>query len=168
MGKSENEKLEFLGDAILNSVTSILLFRKYREKNEGFLSNARSCLVNRVMLTEDSPHHQARRAYVLREREGTICRVIQRSSRTCWRPSSGPSISTAGSGSASRVIRRLFRPYFDEAKLQEKNPKNVLQEYSQKKWGILPKYRITRKDKGRLQHLRLHGQRDEGKGRGQE
>ena len=52
MGKSENEKLEFLGDAILNTVTSILLFRKYREKNEGFLSNARSCLVNRVMLTD--------------------------------------------------------------------------------------------------------------------
>ncbi len=51
-GKSENEKLEFLGDAILNTATSILLFRKYREKNEGFLSNARSCLVNRIMLTE--------------------------------------------------------------------------------------------------------------------
>ena len=51
-GKSENEKLEFLGDAVLNTVTSILLFRKYRKKNEGFLSNARSCLVNRVMLTE--------------------------------------------------------------------------------------------------------------------
>ncbi len=52
MAKSENEKLEYLGDAILNSVISILLFRKYREQNEGFLSNARSCLVRRGTLTE--------------------------------------------------------------------------------------------------------------------
>ena len=50
--KSDNEKLEYLGDAILNSVISILLYRKYADKNEGFLSNARSCLVKRGMLTE--------------------------------------------------------------------------------------------------------------------
>ena len=36
MGKSENEKLEFLGDAILNTVTSILLFRKYGKKTRVF------------------------------------------------------------------------------------------------------------------------------------
>jgi len=38
--KSDNEKLEYLGDAILNSVISILLYKKYKDKNEGFLSNA--------------------------------------------------------------------------------------------------------------------------------
>ncbi len=52
-----------------------------------------------------------------------------------------------GFRSASLVIRRLFQPYFDEVKLQEKNPKNALQEYSQKTWGVLPKYRLTRKTK---------------------
>jgi len=45
--QSDNEKLEYLGDAILNTVISILLYRKYRERNEGFLSNARSALVRR-------------------------------------------------------------------------------------------------------------------------
>jgi dsRNA-specific ribonuclease len=50
-----------------------------------------------------------------------------------------------GFRSVSRVINHLFRPYFNEAKLQEKNPKNVLQEYSQKKLGVLPRYRLTRK-----------------------
>jgi len=29
--------------------------------------------------------------------------------------------------------------------LTEKNPKNLLQEYSQKKWGILPRYKFSRK-----------------------
>ena len=50
--KSDNEKLEYLGDAILNTVISILLYRKYRDRNEGFLSNARSVLVKRDALTE--------------------------------------------------------------------------------------------------------------------
>lgn len=48
---------------------------------------------------------------------------------------------------ATRIIRRLFRSYFDEQKLQTKNPKNELQEYSQKRWGELPRYRLTRKTK---------------------
>jgi dsRNA-specific ribonuclease len=47
----------------------------------------------------------------------------------------------------SRVVKRLFWPYFNEERLKEKNPKNVLQEYSQKKWGILPRYRLMRKAK---------------------
>ncbi|NMC94689.1 MAG: ribonuclease III, partial [Syntrophorhabdus sp.] len=49
---SDNEKLEYLGDAILNSVITILLYKKYKDKDEGFLSNARSCLVKRETLTE--------------------------------------------------------------------------------------------------------------------
>ncbi len=51
-GKSDNEKLEYLGDAVLNCIISILLYKKFVGKNEGFLSNARSCLVKREMLTE--------------------------------------------------------------------------------------------------------------------
>jgi dsRNA-specific ribonuclease len=47
----------------------------------------------------------------------------------------------------SRVVKALFLPYFDEEKLREKNPKNVLQEYSQKQFGILPRYRLTKKGK---------------------
>ena len=47
----------------------------------------------------------------------------------------------------SRVIRALFLPYFREEKLTEKSPKNMLQEYSQKKWGHLPKYKFSRKTK---------------------
>jgi len=47
----------------------------------------------------------------------------------------------------TKVIKTLFRPYFNEEKLTEKNPKNILQEYSQKKWGYLPKYKFSQKTK---------------------
>ena len=49
--RSDNEKLEFLGDAILNTVISIILYKRFRGRDEGFLSNARSSLVKRETLT---------------------------------------------------------------------------------------------------------------------
>ena len=38
-----NERLEFLGDAVLNSVVTDILFRRYENEREGFLTNTRSC-----------------------------------------------------------------------------------------------------------------------------
>lgn len=48
--KFNNERLEFLGDAILDSVTAEYLFKKYPTKDEGFLTQMRSKMVNRKML----------------------------------------------------------------------------------------------------------------------
>jgi ribonuclease III len=145
-GKSENEKLEYLGDAILNSVISILLFRKYREQNEGFLSNARSCLVKRGMLTQIAHAIKLDEHMSYGNGKGHLPRDSKVLSNML-EALLGALYLDGGFKIVSRVIRHLFWPYFDEAKLQEKNPKNILQEYSQKNWGILPKYRLTRKTK---------------------
>lgn len=47
-----NERLEFLGDAILSSIVAHYLFRKYPYKGEGFLTEMRSKMVNRQKLNE--------------------------------------------------------------------------------------------------------------------
>lgn len=47
-----NERLEFLGDAILGAVTAEYLFKKYPYRDEGFLTESRSKLVNRETLNE--------------------------------------------------------------------------------------------------------------------
>jgi ribonuclease-3 len=47
-----NERLEFLGDAVLGSVIAHYLFRKYPYKGEGFLTEMRSKMVNRQKLNE--------------------------------------------------------------------------------------------------------------------
>jgi len=49
---SHNERLEFLGDAVLELVVTEWLFRNYPEKNEGELTNWRAALVNAKMLSE--------------------------------------------------------------------------------------------------------------------
>ncbi|MBQ7349279.1 MAG: ribonuclease III [Bacteroides sp.] len=45
-----NERLEFLGDAILDAVVGDLVYRKFEGKREGFLTNTRSKIVSRESL----------------------------------------------------------------------------------------------------------------------
>ena len=45
-----NERLEFLGDAVLNAVVSDMLYQKFRRGREGFLTNTRSKIVQRGTL----------------------------------------------------------------------------------------------------------------------
>lgn len=52
MGKQSNERLEFLGDSVLNFVIAAELFRLYPEIKEGELSRLRANLVNGEALAE--------------------------------------------------------------------------------------------------------------------
>jgi len=45
-----NERLEFLGDAILDAVVADIVFKKFKNQNEGFLTNTRSKIVKRETL----------------------------------------------------------------------------------------------------------------------
>lgn len=45
-----NERLEFLGDAVLNSVVTDILYRRFENQREGFLTNTRSKIVKRESL----------------------------------------------------------------------------------------------------------------------
>ncbi len=47
-----NERLEFLGDAVLSSIVAHYLFKKYPYKGEGFLTEMRSKMVNRQQLND--------------------------------------------------------------------------------------------------------------------
>lgn len=52
--QEHNERMEFLGDAVLELVVTDFLFHKYPEKPEGELTAIRSALVNTVSLSEAS------------------------------------------------------------------------------------------------------------------
>lgn len=47
-----NERLEFLGDAVLDAILSDYLFEKFPEANEGFMTKVRSRIVNREILNQ--------------------------------------------------------------------------------------------------------------------
>jgi ribonuclease-3 len=47
-----NERLEFLGDAVLSLITADMLYHRFGNKSEGFLTDARSKIVNREVLNK--------------------------------------------------------------------------------------------------------------------
>ena len=49
-GGLHNERLEFLGDAVLGSVVGEILYQKFPKGNEGFLTQMRSKIVSRKTL----------------------------------------------------------------------------------------------------------------------
>ena len=57
-----NERLEFLGDAILDAIVGDIVFRHFEGKREGFLTNTRSKIVQRETLNklaQDDWHQSA-------------------------------------------------------------------------------------------------------------
>lgn len=49
---TSNERLEFLGDALLSTIVAEYLFKKYPNSNEGFLTKMRSKIVKRKTLNQ--------------------------------------------------------------------------------------------------------------------
>lgn len=49
-----NERLEFLGDALLNLIVADIIYHRYPDQSEGFLTNARSRIVKRESLNHIS------------------------------------------------------------------------------------------------------------------
>ncbi len=50
--EANNERLEYLGDAVLSSIVADYLFKRYPTKDEGFLTEMRSKMVNRQQLND--------------------------------------------------------------------------------------------------------------------
>ncbi len=50
--KIDNERLEYLGDAVLSTISANFLYKKYPNAQEGFLTNMRSKLVSREHLNK--------------------------------------------------------------------------------------------------------------------
>lgn len=51
-GENNNERLEYLGDAVISSIVADYLYKRYPLKGEGFLTEMRSKMVNRQQLNE--------------------------------------------------------------------------------------------------------------------
>jgi len=64
-----NERLEFLGDAVLELVVTEYLFEKFQNKNEGELTSIRSALVKGVTISEVSRDLGFENAILLSEGE---------------------------------------------------------------------------------------------------
>lgn len=141
-----NERLEFLGDSVLNLAVAHLLFEQLRDLPEGDLSRVRANLVKQETL-----HQLALKLEIpacLKLGEGELKSGGQR------RPSIladalealiGAVFIDAGYEAAAAVVQRLFGPLIDSADLNRwaKDAKTELQEWLQGRRLPVPVYRIV-------------------------
>lgn len=145
-GSVHNERLEFLGDSILNCVVASLLFERYSKIDEGDLSRLRANLVKQQSLYEIAQRLEL--SHFLRLGEGEL------KSGGFRRPSIladtlealfGAIFLDAGFNAARDVIRSLYIPILDsvDPKTLGKDAKTLLQEYLQGKKIALPQYNVV-------------------------
>lgn len=148
-GSVNNERFEFLGDAILGMVIADWLFQRFDDATEGQLSRLRAYLVKRETLASIASEIGLGDYLLMGVGE-------QRSGG----PSRSSTLADAlealiaavyldkGMEPATSLISRLFESRFLDLSLDycEKDPKTRLQEYLQGRNLELPHYEITRVD----------------------
>lgn len=140
-----NERLEFLGDAVLDLVISDYLYRNYSDLDEGELTRVRSFLVNMNCLAELA-RELGLGEHVLLSRDEKADGGSEKSSiiSDAMEALIGALYLDRGLEEASRVVLKLFRGRMEEA-LSGKldfDYKSRLQELVVKEKGVLPRYRL--------------------------
>ena len=145
-GSDHNERLEFLGDAVLSLVISSLLFERFAGSDEGDLTRVRAHLVR-----EDSLHRMALQLGVpdmLRLGEGEARGGgAQRASilADALEALIGATFQEGGFDAARGVVQRLFGEIIETTDLASwsKDAKTELQEWLQARRLAVPAYRIS-------------------------
>jgi ribonuclease-3 len=144
-GAAHNERLEFLGDAVLNLAISTLLYDRFSRSDEGDLTRVRAHLVR-----EDSLHRVALASGlpdVLRLSEAEVRGGgMQRPSilADAMEAIIGAVMIDAGFEAAQALVRRLFGELIAGSEVAQwtKDPKTELQELLQARHLPVPAYRI--------------------------
>ncbi|MDP3974740.1 MAG: ribonuclease III [Candidatus Jorgensenbacteria bacterium] len=144
-GSSQNERLEFLGDAVLELAITEFLFGRFPDDDEGRLTGIRAALVNYQMLAsiaetirlgdflylskgEMKDNGRAREVILANALEAVI----------------GAVYLDRGYGTAQRVVHALVAIRLEEVMTKKlyKDPKSSLQEILQERKKMTPTYRV--------------------------
>jgi ribonuclease-3 len=145
-GADHNERLEFLGDAVLNMAVSALLYQRFSGSDEGDLTRVRAHLVR-----EESLYRAAlglNLSAVLRLSDGeTRGGGAARASTLADALEAliGATFLDGGFDAAQELVRRLFGELIDSTEIDSwrKDPKTELQEWLQARRIAVPAYRIV-------------------------
>jgi ribonuclease III len=143
------QRLEFLGDSVLNYFVANRLFQLFPDANEGLLSRMRSTLVSRKLLARVARTIQLRKMLLLGKREGQMpSPTREKILADAFEALLAALYFDRGLKTTERFLLKCFKPYFNQKKIFQLDPnsKSMLQEYSQKKYRSLPVYRSERKD----------------------
>ena len=143
MGRDDNQRLEFLGDAVLQYLMSDQLYRAYPEEREGSLTHQRALLVCEAALSYVAARLGVGEALIMdrgeeltggREKPSVLCDAMEAILAAVY--------LDGGMEAARGVVSRCW-PSAEEVQRPMQDSKGALQELLQKNGGNAPSYRIT-------------------------
>jgi ribonuclease-3 len=144
-GSINNERLEYLGDAVLGMVIAKRLYQRFPQASEGQLSRLRSLLVRRQTLAEVGVEIQLSQYLLMgagelraggQSRDSTLADAVEAILGTTY--------LELGNDAVEQLIDHLFLQRLQKLSLEqcEKDPKTRLQEHLQSHNLPLPEYRV--------------------------
>jgi ribonuclease-3 len=146
--RHNNERLEFLGDAILGAVTASLLYRRLPDAKEGELSKIKSVAVSEEVLAGVALELQIDRLLVMsRGEERTGGRMKKALLADAVEALIGALFLDSGFKAAETFVSALINPEIDRIieKKAWQDYKSLLQEWCQKTWKSYPVYRCLKR-----------------------
>ena len=142
-----NEKLEFLGDAILGFVVTDLLMKTFDKDNEGSLSRKRASIVNEERLCQLATEKSLNSFLLIGK--GEIKNELQKNPRILasgFEALIGAIYKDSGFKKVYEWINRVFQPIINKAFSEydfESDYKSRLQEWVQEEFKLTPTYHVT-------------------------
>lgn len=144
-GLADNERLEFLGDAVLDLAVSHLLMDRFPDAAEGDLSRLRATVVDEGGLCQVAQELQLGQYLLLgkgeeqtggREKPSILANTLE--------ALLGAVYLDGGFDKAFRVIQNCFGPVLEKLVLHSPahDFKSALQEWTQRRYGTLPQYQV--------------------------
>lgn len=144
-GLSHNERLEFLGDAVLELIVTDFLYKKYPTYTEGELTSVRSALVNAIIISEVSLKIGMNDYLLLSRGEakdgGKARQYILANTYEAY---VGAIYLDQGYDAADKFVTETLLPYTEEivSKKLWRDAKSFVQEKAQEFVGVTPLYKV--------------------------
>ena len=141
----DNERLEFLGDAVLELAVTEYLFDHLKNKEEGDLTIYRAALVNTKVLSEAAYEIGLDKEVLLSrgEKKDFSGRARETISADTIEAVIGAMYLDQGYATARDFIKRIIMPRLSEVEKQGgKDSKSLVQEHVQSEYKITPTYKI--------------------------
>ena len=133
-----NERLEYLGDAVLSALVADYLFKRYPYKEEGFLTEMRSKMVNRQQLNEIAIRMGLKKITLFNKMDGSL-KVSQIFGNTLEALVGAIYLDKGYKKTSKWVMDFIILPhmFIDELELLEINHKNKLYGWANKNGNVL-------------------------------
>lgn len=140
-----NERLEFLGDAVLDLVIGEYLYNKFPKSNEGALSKMRASLVNEEGFTKLAKHIQlGNYIFISNAEDNNNGRNKPSLLSNAYEAIIGAIYLESGLAKVDAIVAQTIEKVYPEISLNTlfKDYKTALQELTQAEFGVTPEYRL--------------------------